>query len=188
MIIEKLSSLTVKVSLNKNELTKYGLCFENLADKDSRTRNLIERIITEIKSSLGINLYNEHLYIEALSGTHQDCIFYISAIETELSDETEKREKLILETSSEKDLIMFSSVFSKYFSEDYKSSSLYYRKKRFRIIIDASPDKYEDILDSASDCGLTDCHEKYDEACTKEYFICIFEQDAIPKLSGAKDF
>lgn len=192
MIIEKLSSLTVKVSLTVNELHAYDLSFECLENNSQNTRALIAYIIHEIRVNLGLNLYSEHLYIEAFSCVNNGCILYISAVDNSLSDKAEENGMtsgiVMLESGTEKNMIRFSVDFDRYFHEYGIDSRLYYSDNIFRLIIHVDPEKFDSVIDTAFTHGLKYCTDESVTAYTQEYFTCIFDESAIEKLSGKKSF
>ncbi len=191
MIIEKLSSLTVKVSITHEELSRYNTNFENLKNGNANTERLISYIIHEIKENLNINLYSEYIYIEAFSCINNSCVLYISAIDENTDPEginTVLPELLILETNNIKNMIRFSVEITKYLPTSHKNSSLYYCGSKFRMIMDINPENFESIMDTATTNDLKYCTEEKNIPLTEEYFRCIFENSAIGKLSGELPF
>lgn len=191
MIIEKLSSLTVKVSLSHNELTEFGLNFEKLDSNNTETKQLIKIIIEEIKRNLGLNLHNENLYIETFS-SRNGCILYISVTCTDLgfkiSNTSKRTDYLILETPDEKNLIRFSCDLFRYLEEYVVSSSLYYYNGTFRMILKINIIKKDSITDCAENHILNVMGGIEAKTATEEYFKCIFESEAAERLSGKKSF
>lgn len=190
MTIEKLSSLTVKVSLSKNELEKYSLCFDLLENNNKNTRELIAYLVYEIRQKTGVNLYNEHLYIEAFANANYGCILYISAVDTSINEDEEDNfpDIILLEADNEKNIIKFSKNYMKYFFDKYNKSMLYIKDGIYRIILHINAQKFENIIDSALSNNLKYTAEAKSIAYTCEYFNCIFDSKAIEKLSGQELF
>ncbi len=196
MTIEKLSSLTVKVSVTDNELSHFELSFEQLENHDKNTRDLIAYALHEIRNHLGLNLYNEHLYIEAFSCSTCGCILYISVIDSSIYEEPPSGslfpEELMFETGSEKTIIRFSGDLDKYFTDTHNSSKLFYNNNIFRLIYsinkDFDYDIAESIIDTAENYNIRYYTDRIAIAYTEEYYCCIIESDAVPKLAGKQLF
>lgn len=191
MIIEKLSSLTIKVTVAQKDMIAYGLDFDSLSENNSNTENLLRYILREISRHLGINLFNESLYIEAFSYTEHSCILYISVTESYINEQLIKNktpEKTVLESLNSNDLILFSKDFMKYYEEYCFDSSLYYKNNIFRMIIETNSKKAESIADCALSHGLRRLHGNINAAETAEYFDCIIKNSAAEKLSGQMSF
>lgn len=191
MIIEKLSSLTVKVSLTQEDMANHNVCFEYIQKDNINTAKLISYIVHEIKENLGIDLYSENLYIEAFSCTNNNCILYISAIDKtdDISDPSVlPPDFIILETNSAKNIIRFSVELMKYFYEYHKSSSLYHNRNIFRMILDTTDDYNGSIIETAVANNLKYYTDDLTLAHTKEYFKCVLSNNAVKNLSGNKSF
>lgn len=189
MIIEQLSSLTVKVSLTKTDLENHNVNFESLENSNKNTKEFVSSVIDEVRLNLGLDLYNEPLYIEAFSCINNGCILYISAIDNSLYEQPDQPEEnisefIILETRSAKMLIRFSIDFLKYFCESHIGSTLYYSDNIFRLIINIHSESYSGILDTAINHGFKYSTDKTLLAYTEEYYSCIFKCNAADKLSG----
>lgn len=192
MTIEKLSSLTVKVSVTDNELRHFELSFEQLENHDRNTRELIAYALHEIRNNLGLNLYNEHLYIEAFSCSTSGCILYISVIDESIYEQPSIRnffpEELMFETGCEKTIIRFSAELENYFTGTHSNSKLFYNNNIFRLIYsindDLDYDIAESILDTAENYNIRYITDKTAIAYTEEYYVCIIENDAVEKLAG----
>ncbi|MBP1566203.1 MAG: adaptor protein MecA [Oscillospiraceae bacterium] len=189
MIIEKLSSLTVKVSLSQEDMASHNISFEHIQKDDINTTKLITYIVHEIKENLGLNLYSEHLYIEAFSCTNNNCILYISAIDNEINESANCTHGfIILESTSAKSIITFCTELINIFNEYNENSSLYHYKNTFRMILDINPDKFESIEETAIVNSIKYYTDKMTMIYTKEYFNLIFKKDAVNKLSGNLSF
>jgi negative regulator of genetic competence, sporulation and motility len=188
LIIEKLSSLTIKVSITENELSEYALSFDSLNSSDSRTKEFIMYVLREIRSNLGINLCNENLYIEAFSCINKDCILYISAVDLSISDDTENTHEeagfIIFEATDPHKLIRFSEDIKRYFDEYCISSRLYHHNNVFRLFIELDCEKADSMIDTAFTHGLKYSSDNIIAAKTEEYFVCVIEENAVGKLSG----
>lgn len=187
MIIEKLSSLTIKVTISNHDMKNYRLDFDSLSENSINTKQLIRHILREISRHLGINLFNESLYIEAFSYNEKKYILYISVTDARINECTDcsnVSEKSIIETADSKKLILFSKDFVKYYSEYCTDSSLYHRNDVFRLIIETVPEKSESVADCAFSHGLHSFHGNICAAETTEYYDCIIENSAAEKLAG----
>lgn len=187
MIIEKLSSMTIKVTISKYDMKKYDLDFGSLSENNSKTEKFLRYVLKEILFHLGINLFNESLYIEAFSCSRNNCIFYISVTDARLNEEQKtdsEPEKNIIESGNSTELILFSKDFIKYYSEYCIGSSLYHKNNIYRLIIETLPEKSESIADCASGYGLRRFQGNIRAAETYEYFDCIIKNSAAEKLSG----
>ena len=179
MIIEKLSSLTIKVSLSYGELKIYSLDFDSMTEHNENTKNLLKNILKEIYNHLGLNLFNETLYIEAFSGSGQKCILYIS-----VSLDSSVTEKTIVESGNCRDIILFSKDLVRYYNDYCKNSSLYHYNNIFRILIESEQAKSKSIADCADSHRLRSMYGNIIEAQTTEYFDCVIDNRAVEKLSG----
>lgn len=196
MTIEKLSSLTVKVSVTDNELRHFELSFEQLENHDRNTRELIAYALHEIRNHLGLNLYNEHLYIEAFSCSSSGCILYISVIDESIYEQPMVnnlfQNELMFETGCEKTIIRFSADLDNYFIGTHNNSKLFYNNNIFRLIYkinsDFDYDIAESIIDAAENYNIRYITDRTAIAYTEEYFFCIIESDAVPKLAGKLSF
>lgn len=189
MTIEKLSSLTVKVSLSSAELEAYSLDFDLINEYSKNTENLLKYILKEIYIHLGLNLFSENLYIEAFSCSDQKCVLYISVSgdpdEKIICDNEAEKEKTILETGNSTDMISFSKDIAEYYNDYFSNSSLYHSNNIFRLLIETEPEKSESIADCAASHRLRSMYGNIAEAQTKEYFSCVISEYAVEKLSGS---
>jgi len=191
MIIEKLSSLTVKITLNNYELDFFGLSFELLKNNDSSTKKLITYILDEIKKSLNINLFDEHLYIEAFSGKHKHCILYISII---YDNDIIKNNNLgfcngeiMVVSDSLRSLISYSCILSE--NEIFPESDLFLLQNRYLLIIYGIISSDPELPErTAANCGLEYYTDEILNASVKEYGNCIISGDAAGILSGKISF
>ena len=187
MIIEKLSSLTIKVSLSYEELKIYSLDFDSMTEHNENTKNLLKNILKEIYNHLGLNLFNETLYIKAFSGSGQKCILYISvSLDSDEYDYSDSSvtEKTIVESGNCRDIILFSKDLVRYYNDYCKNSSLYHYNNIFRILIESEQAKSKSIADCADSHRLRSMYGNIIEAQTTEYFDCVIDNRAVEKLSG----
>jgi len=187
MIIEKLSSLTVKITLNDYELDFFGLNYELLKNNDSSTKKLITYILDEIKNNININLFNEHLYIEAFSGKHKHCILYISVIYIndiiKMDNIRYCSDKIIIVSECIRSLIKYSCILSE--NHIFPESNLFLLQNRYLLIIyDIISSDPELPERTAANCGLEYYTDEILKASAEEYGNCIISGDAVGILSG----
>lgn len=191
MTIEKLSSLTLKITLNDYELNYFGLNFELLQNNDSCTKKLITYILDEIKNSLDISLFNEHLYIEAFSASQKKCILYISVINENcfIKKQSDKNypEGIMVISECFRPLIFYSCILSEY--SICTQSSLFLLQNRYILILyDLKTADYELPERTAENCGLKYYTDDILKASAEEYGNCIISGDAVGILSGKISF
>ncbi|MDO5558670.1 MAG: adaptor protein MecA [Oscillospiraceae bacterium] len=212
MIIEQLSSLTVKVSLTASELYEHNVDFDSLENDDKNTRSLVSDVINQINIKLGLNFFNEHLYIEAFSGRESGCILYISVVNNslydedelvdfmdsdfsqdfELSDNSDNKDVsvnvIMFETTVPRSLILLAVFLDKFYHSYTSQSSLYFCDNIYRLLVTTQSTYSNEILNSGFQSGINCISSDLQSCRTIEYCQCIFDENAIEKLTGKMSF
>ncbi len=189
MIIKKLSSTAVKISISRNEMKEYGVDFEDFNENNGETVIMINDILKKIKYNTGLNLISSKLFVEAFStGSGSDCIIYISTVDEDDEETYEPCLYYLFDFENIKNCTGFLNHLSDEYAKAFISCSLYYLKPVFRLAVKITAEYEEYITACASEFGTISGYGETAYACTDEHYDCIIRENAVEKLSGISLF
>lgn len=185
MLIEIISSNTIKVELDELDMSAYDISFDKLDRSSPETRKLLVDLIDDINKEKDIDLTEERIFVEAFPKDDGGCLLYLSMLGNTI-------------TTAEKNSIYNSSIckittpetLSKLASELYKlynhithNSELYYKDGNYFLILHTfkrADKKLKYFLNEYCEIiGRTEIDCSY----IREYSQCIFSVNAIEEIN-----
>lgn len=183
MIIEKLSSTAVKISIDNMEMLDYGVSFETLSEDSIETKAMITALLKDINYNTGIDLMTSKLFIEAFSiDETRSCIIYISAINDNDNDISEPYLYYVFNFENIENCTAFINHMSDETRKAILKSSLYLCGDILLMSMEFLSEYEENIIFSAMEFGgISGCGELY---CVyaDEHYECILKCNAAENL------
>lgn len=82
MQIDVLANKTVKITLNRLDMSEYDVKYESLSHKSPDTKRLLVELLAVVRLEKKLDLSGERLFIEAFPKTDGGCMLYISCLES----------------------------------------------------------------------------------------------------------
>ena len=166
MTINKLNDYAIKIYLDKNDMDRFDI---NFAYIDTECiKNLILILSDEINELLGIVINNEKLYVEVFSKKN-GCLIFISC-SSKISEKRRIRKNIICQFEN------FESLSS------IKFSKLYCNNHYIRLILGIKDD-LDKIVKISSSYGIIISGNEINTGATNEYFKCVYDEEAVEKVS-----
>ena len=186
MIIEIISSNTIKVVLNKNDMSLYNVSFENLDRSSPETKRLLLDLIHNIKEEKDLDLSSEKLFVEAFPKEDGGCLLYLSTLNGSVKVTPEKSNlynSIICEIKSPEILLNVSKKLYNLFIHILHNSELYYKDGTYQLILHTykrADKKLKTVLSEF--CEIVGSGE-VDSSLIREHYMCVFPIDAIEEIN-----
>lgn len=186
MLIEIISSNTIKVILDEYDMAIYDISFEQLDRSSPETKRLLIDLIESINEEKNIDLSEERIFVEAFPKDDGGCLLYLSMLNSNVKVTPEKTSLYtsIICTIDDYSILknLCSNLYNLY-SHITHNSELYYRDGHYYIILHTfkrADNKMRTFLNeycAITGNGETDC------SYIREYCQCIFSLNAIEEVT-----
>lgn len=189
MIIEIISSTTIKIVLDEEDMSVYDISFDKLDRTNPETKRLLIDLIEIIRFEKNIDLAEERLFVEAFPKDDGGCLLYLSALATNNynSDKSSLYNTIICKVTSPSVLLKVSSKLYTLFNHILHNSELYYLDSVYILILHTfkrADKKVKTLLTEF--CDITGYGET-DASTIREYYTCIYPLNAIEELKNKSD-
>ena len=168
MTINKLNDYAIKIYLDKNDMDRFDI---NFAYIDAECiKNLILILSDEI---------NE-LYVEVFSKKN-GCLIFISC-SSKISEKRRIRKNIICQFENFDSLKGLCDYLSINFPSSIKFSKLYCNNHYIRLILGIKDD-LDKIVKISSSYGIIISGNEINTGATNEYFKCVYDEEAVEKVS-----
>lgn len=181
MRIDVLANNTVKITLNRIDMTEYDVDFDSLSQKNPDTKRLLVELLTIIRLEKNLDFTDGRLFIEAFPRNDGGCMLYISCLKKLSEKNSEKgipkeskniyKSQLICEVEGINPLIQL-CVHLDTEKESFKSS-IYSQEDKYRIILQDSSIISDRIFRIMKEYGKIVGISSVLEAKTREHFSPI---------------
>lgn len=191
MVIEVISSSTVKITLEKEDMLRYGIKFEMLNKTNIETKILLSSLISIVKSNETIELDSERIYIEAFELNDGGCVIYISSFPEKperitarviIPDKVTQEFYLTMEINSVKDLSKLISALPKEFVRLVKESKLYFDNNNYRLVLKTTKKLDKQLEKWASNYCFQMDDGQIHASLTDEHWDCLIENNALKNM------
>ena len=186
MVIEVISSNTIKVILDENDMSSYDVSFEKLDRSSPETKRLLIDLIERIREEKSIDLSSERLFVEAFPKEDGGCLLYLSMLNSNVKVIPEKSNlynTVICRTDSPKDLMTIASKLYHLYSHILHNSELYYLEGVYILILHTFKRADKKLRSFLSEfCELTGSGD-VDSSAIREHFSCVFPINAIEEIN-----
>ncbi len=180
MNIEKLNEYAVKIFLSDNDLNRYDICFQEMNNKN--TAALILSLADEITDSCGIDISDKKLIVEVFSQKN-GCTIFLSFNPSQ-KKASQKKIPVMIQFKNYESLKDFCIFLQKNPEYHIRSSSLYFNKIFFYLILLCDKNSADSVYKTAESYGFPEYCTEVGEAAVKEYFICIENGNAVRKIAS----
>ncbi len=186
MVIETISSNTIKIILNENDMSLYDISFDKLDRSNPETKRLLIDLIDNIKDEKNIDLSSERLFVEAFPKDDGGCLLYLSILNSNVKVTPEKSSlynTLICKIDSPEVLLSVTSKIYEMFNHILHNSELYYSDGTYQLILQIfkkADKKLKTILGEF--CQISGNGE-IEASAIREHYTCIFPINAIEEIS-----
>lgn len=186
MVIEVISSNTIKVILSQDDMSAYDVSFEKLDRSNPETKRLLLDLIESIKQEKDIDLSSERLFVEAFPKDDGGCLLYLSMLNSSVkitSDRPTVYNTLICAISSPQSLMKICSRICEHFNHIVHNSELYYENGTYQLILliyRKTDRKLRTMLNEF--CEISGSTE-LEASVIREHYSCIFPVDAIEEIN-----
>lgn len=178
MTINKLNDYAIKIYLDKNDMDRFDI---NFAYIDTECiKNLILILSDEINELLGIVINNEKLYVEVFSKKN-GCLIFISC-SSKISEKRRIRKNIICQFENFESLKGLCDYLSINFPSSIKFSKLYCNNHYIRLILGIKGD-LDKIVKISSSYAIIISGNEINTGATNEYFKCVYDEEAVEKVS-----
>ena len=197
MQIDVLANNTVKITLNRIDMTEYDVSFDSLSQKNPDTKRLLVELLTIIRLEKNLDLTDGRLFIEAFPKNDGGCMLYISCLKRlseKSADSAEKAKKLprqkpenayksqlICEVDGINPLIQL-CVHLDTEKETFKSS-IYSLDDKYRIILQDTAIISDKIFRITKEYGKIVGISSVLEAKTREHFSPVSVGNAVETIA-----
>ncbi len=186
MVIEIISSNTIKIILNENDMSLYDISFDKLDRSNPETKRLLIDLIDNIKDEKNIDLSSERLFVEAFPKDDGGCLLYLSILNSNVKVTPEKSSlynTLICKIESPEVLLAVTTKIYEMFNHILHNSELYYSDGTYQLILQIfkkADKKLKTILGEF--CQISGNGE-IEASAIREHYTCIFPINAIEEIS-----
>lgn len=183
--IKILNSQTIKITLTTKDMRKYNLTHEILKKNENITKNLILKLLENVKDYITIDTIKNKLFLESFKTKEKGCILYLSIASKE-EEKTKKNEKPTSPTVTTFNNIKNVKNFCINIAEMYKNiklkSELYESNKKFILIMQVQKENEKKILALLKEFGEINGKGEIKQSIIREHCNAIFKDDAIEKI------
>lgn len=190
MIIEIISSSTIKIVLDQDDMAIYNIDFDKLDRSNPETKRLLIDLIDIIKFEKDVDLAEKKLFVEAFPKDDGGCLLYLSMLEQNINYSNNKGSlynTIICKITSPSVLLKLSSKLFTLFNHILHNSELYYYDGIYILILHTfkrADKKVKTLLTEF--CDITGSGET-DASTIREYYNCIYPLNAIEELKNKSD-
>ena len=186
MVIELISSNTIKVVLDEDDMLSYDVSFDKLDRSSPETKRLLIDLIESIKEEKSIDLSSEKLFVEAFPDEEGGCLLYLSMLSSNIKVTPENGSlynSIICRIDSPDVLLKVCSRLYNLFNHILHNSELYYQDGTYQLILHIfkKADKKLKIFLSEF-CEIVGTGE-IDSSSVREHYTCVFPINAIEELN-----
>ncbi|NLJ16358.1 MAG: adaptor protein MecA [Clostridiales bacterium] len=192
MQIDVLANNTVKITLNRIDMTEYDVSFDSLSQKNPDTKRLLVELLTIIRLEKNLDLTDGRLFIEAFPRNDGGCMLYISCLK-KLNEKNSSKMKSNEPSKSiyksclvcEVDNINSLTQLCVHLNTEAKSlkSSIFSLEKKYRLIIKDTAIINDRVFRIIKEYGKIIGISKIVEAKTKEHFSPIIIGNGIKTIA-----
>lgn len=186
MVIEVISSNTIKVILSQDDMSLYDVSFEKLDRSNPETKRLLLDLIDDIKEQKNVDLSSERLFVEAFPKDDGGCLLYLSMLNSNVhisADRPTVYNTLICTMSSPQSLMQVCSRIYEYYNHIVHNSELYYDNGTYQLILQIyrkTDRKLRTMLNEFCEIsGSTDL----EASVIREHYTCLFAIDAVEEIN-----
>ena len=138
MVIQIISSNTIKITLDGHDMDCYNVSFEKLDRANPETKHLLLDLIQYIQDEKKIDLSSERLFVEAFPKDDGGCLLYISVLSNSMKSTPDKNSlynSIICKMTSPQELIEISHQIYNNFNHILHNSELYFSDNTYILRI-----------------------------------------------------
>ena len=177
MTINKLNSYALKIYLDKDDLERFGMTYNDITVR--AIRNILLEISDEISESLNINLDNEKLYVEVFS-QKSGCLIFVSYSPEKIKYKI-IRKNIICQFDNFSNLKDFCNIISILYPNSIEESVLYSGDNFIRLFLKLKSN-FESLYKLSLDYGEVLTGDEINLGATEEYFKVIVSENAIEQI------
>ncbi len=186
MLIEIISSNTIKVVLDEYDMAIYDISFDQLDRSSPETKRLLIDLIENINEEKNIDLSDERIFVEAFPKDDGGCLLYLSMLGTNIKVTPEKTSlySSIICTVTDYAALqaICCNIFTMY-SHITHNSELYFNDGSYYIILHTFKRADKKMRTFLSEyCEITGTGET-DCSYIREYSQCLFPLNAIEEVT-----
>ncbi len=167
-------------------MKKYNLTHEILKKNENITKNLILKLLENVKDYITIDAMKNKLFLESFKTKEKGCILYLSIANNE-EEKTKKNENPTNPTVTTFNNIKNVKNFCMNMLEIYKNiklkSELYESNEKFILIMQVPKENEQKILALLKEFGDINGKGEIKQSIIREHCKEIFEDHAIEKIS-----
>ena len=186
MVIEIISSNTIKIILNENDMSLYDISFDKLDRSNPETKRLLIDLIDNIKDEKNIDLSSERLFVEAFPKDDGGCLLYLSILNSNVKVTPEKSSlynTLICKIDSPEVLLSVTSKIYEMFNHILHNSELYYSDGTYQLILQIFKKADKKLKTILSEFCQISGNGEIEASAIREHYTCIFPINAIEEIS-----
>ncbi len=186
MIIEIISSNTIKIILNENDMSLYDISFDKLDRSNPETKRLLIDLIDNIKDEKNIDLSSERLFVEAFPKDDGGCLLYLSILNSNVKVTPEKSSlyiTLICKIDSPEVLLEVTSKIYEMFNHILHNSELYYSDGTYQLILQIFKKADKKLRTILGEFCQISGNSEIEASAIREHYTCIFPINAIEEIS-----
>ena len=186
MVIEIISSNTIKIILNENDMSLYDISFDKLDRSNPETKRLLIDLIDNIKDEKNIDLSSERLFVEAFPKDDGGCLLYLSILNSNVKVTPEKSSlynTLICKIDSPEVLLSVTSKIYEMFNHILHNSELYYSDGTYQLILQIFKKAYKKLKTILGEFCQISGNGEIEASAIREHYTCIFPINAIEEIS-----
>lgn len=184
MIIELISSNTLKISLSKRDMSEFNIKYDILDKKNHETKLFLMNLIDIVKEQKDIDLCQEKLYVEAFPQTNGGCLLYLSVLNDVIKSKKDILSYITCDINSLLDLFTISQKAYKSYNYLIKKSELYNEKSNYRLIFYVYTETEKKIYRLLDEYNINYSTDEISVEYTKEYFSPVITRNAIEILAA----
>lgn len=185
MVIQIISSNTIKITLDEYDMSTYDISFEKLDRSSPETKRLLIDLIQNIHEEKSIDLSSERLFVEAFPKDDGGCLLYLSILNNNIKATPEKNSlynSIICKIQSPDDLIIISNQLYNLFNHILHNSELYYMNSTYIIILHTFKKADKNLKVFLNEYCEIIGNGDIDSSSIREYYNCIFPINAIEEI------
>ncbi len=186
MVIEIISSNTIKIILNENDMSLYDISFDKLDRSNPETKRLLIDLIDNIKDEKNIDLSSERLFVEAFPKDDGGCLLYLSILNSNVKVTPEKSSlyiTLICKIDSPEVLLEVTSKIYEMFNHILHNSELYYSDGTYQLILQIFKKADKKLRTILGEFCQISGNSEIEASVIREHYTCIFPINAIEEIS-----
>lgn len=186
MVIEIISSNTIKIILNENDMSLYDISFDKLDRSNPETKRLLIDLIDSVRVEKNIDLSSERLFVEAFPKDDGGCLLYLSILNSNVKVTPEKSSlynTLICKIDSPEVLLAVTSKVYEMFNHILHNSELYYCDGTYQLILHIFKRADKKLKTFLGEFCQVSSNGEIEASAIREHYTCIFPINAIEEIS-----